>query len=145
MFPKLLKSEADKREYKVISLDNEMRCLLISDMEADKSAVAMNIHVGGALDPKPLFGLAHFLEHMLFQGTDRYPDVNEFSEFVSNNGGSDNAFTTALDTNYYFDVSNDAFPEALDRLSSFFICPNFSESSTEKEVNAVDSEFKQNL
>ena len=50
-----------------------------------------------------------------------------------------------LDTNYYFDVSNEAFPEALDRLSSFFTCPNFSESSTEKEVNAVDSEFKQNI
>jgi len=61
-----IKSESDKREYRLVVLENKMKCMLVSDMEADKSAVAMNVHVGGALDPKPLYGLAHFLEHMLF-------------------------------------------------------------------------------
>jgi insulysin len=50
-----------------------------------------------------------------------------------------------LETNYYFDISNEALPEGLDRVASFFICPNFSESSTEKELNAIDSEFKKNI
>lgn len=43
-----------------------MRCLLIEDPEADKSAASIDVKVGSAFDPKPLFGTAHFLEHMLF-------------------------------------------------------------------------------
>ena len=60
------KSESDKRDYRLITLENKMKVMLISDMEADKSAIAMNVHVGGAMDPLPLYGIAHFLEHMLF-------------------------------------------------------------------------------
>ena len=60
------KAPLDKREYELIKLDNGMTCLLISDMEADKAAAAINVHVGSALDPRPLYGVAHFLEHMLF-------------------------------------------------------------------------------
>jgi len=50
-----------------------------------------------------------------------------------------------LETNYYFNLSNEALPEGLDRLASFFLCPNFSASSVDKEVNAIDSEFKKNI
>ena len=49
-----------------MKLSNEMKCLLIHDPEADKSAAALNVNVGSALDPRPLYGTAHFLEHMLF-------------------------------------------------------------------------------
>jgi hypothetical protein len=62
----IIKSRCDKREYKYIKLSNEMRCILISDPEADKSAASLDVKVGCSLDPKPLFGTAHFLEHMLF-------------------------------------------------------------------------------
>lgn len=40
--------------------------MLIRDPEADKSAASLDVNVGCSLDPKPLFGTAHFLEHMLF-------------------------------------------------------------------------------
>lgn len=62
-----------------------------------------------------------------------------------NNGGMNNAYTSLTNTNYHFEVSNTAFAEGLDRFSQFFICPNFSESGAEREVNAVDSEFNQSL
>jgi insulysin len=55
-----------------------MKCILIHDPEADKSAASINVHVGSSLDPKPLYGTAHFLEHMLFQGTKKYPSENEY-------------------------------------------------------------------
>jgi secreted Zn-dependent insulinase-like peptidase len=64
---------------------------------------------------------------------------------MTNNGGSNNAYTSLTDTNYHFDCSNEAFEEGLDRLAQFFICPSFSESASEREVNAVDSEFKMSL
>jgi secreted Zn-dependent insulinase-like peptidase len=64
--PKIIKSSLDDREYKLFNLPNKMRCLLVSDKEADKSAAAIDVHVGSALDPRTHYGAAHFLEHMLF-------------------------------------------------------------------------------
>lgn len=90
-------------------------------------------------------GTAHFLEHMLFMGSEKYPSENEYSVFIKDNGGMSNAFTSLTDTNYHFDVSIDAFEEALDRMSQFFLAPAFAESSTEKEMNAVDAEYKQSM
>jgi len=62
----IIKSQCDKREYRHLKLPNKMSVILISDQEADKSAASLDVHVGCALDPKPLYGTAHFLEHMLF-------------------------------------------------------------------------------
>ena len=62
----IIKPQSEKRELKCIELGNKMRCMLVSDPEADKSAACVDVRVGSGLDPKPLFGTAHFLEHMLF-------------------------------------------------------------------------------
>jgi len=99
------------------------------------------VKVGSSLDPRPLYGTAHFLEHMLFMGTEKYPSENEYSEHITNNGGSNNAFTSLTDTNYHFDCSNEGFAGALDRFAQFFIAPLLGESSTGREMEAVDSEF----
>ncbi len=141
MMTSIIKSKSDARIYKHIRLANKLQCLLISDSEADKSAAALDVKVGCSLDPKPLFGTAHFLEHMLFMGTQKYPSENEYAEFIKNNGGYNNAWTSLTNTNYHFDCSNSAFPEALDRFAQFFISPTFKEDSTDREMNAVDSEF----
>ena len=91
--------------------------LLISDPEADKSAASLDVRVGGSLNPRPLHGTAHFLEHMLFMGTEKYPSENEYAEFITNAGGSNNAWTSLTDTNYMFDCSNEGFSGALDRFA----------------------------
>jgi len=119
--------------------------LLISDPEADKSAAALDVKVGSTLDPKPLFGTAHFLEHMLFMGTEKYPEENDYSTYIKNNGGYDNAWTSLTDTNYHFECSNEGFEGALDRFAQFFIAPLLGDSSAEREMNAVDSEFNMSL
>ncbi|MPC88190.1 Insulin-degrading enzyme [Portunus trituberculatus] len=72
-------------------------------------------------DPTELPGLAHFCEHMLFMGTKKYPCENEYNKYLSEHGGSSNAYTAADHTNYYFDVAPDAFSGALDRSS--VLCP----------------------
>ena len=64
---------------------------------------------------------------------------------MSNNGGSNNAYTAFTETNYHFDVSNEGFEAGLDRFSRFFIAPLLKEDSTEREMKAVDSEYKQSL
>ena len=138
-------SEFDTRSFRGLRLPNGLRVLLCSDPAAKKAAAAMDVQVGWMSDPRELAGLAHFCEHMLFLGTKRFPDEGEFERYISSNGGSNNAFTGAEDTNYYFDCGGDALPGALERFSGFFSEPLFTSSGTLREVQAIDSEHSKNI
>ena len=105
----------------------------------------MYVKSGNLNDPNNANGIAHFCEHMLFLGTEKYPDESHYSKFLSSHGGSKNAATGEDFTYYYFDVQNENFNEALDIFSQFFKTPKFTESATDREMNAVDNEFKKNL
>lgn len=114
------KSPNDQRQYEAIRLPNNLKMLLVHDPEITKSACSISVGVGSYFDPKRSLGLAHFLEHMLFMGSSKFPSHNEYSSFISQNSGSDNAYTSDEETNYYFEVKNSAFNEAVDRITNFF-------------------------
>ena len=78
----VVKSPNDQRDYAHVTLDNGMRVLLISDPDADKSAAALVAFRGSFHDPEDRPGLAHFLEHMLFIGTEKYPEPDGYFAFV---------------------------------------------------------------
>jgi nardilysin len=99
------------------------------------------VRAGSFHDPPELPGLAHLLEHMLFMGSQKYPGENEFDSFISQHGGSNDASTDYETTMFYFEINKRHFKEALDKFAHFFICPLLQESSLEKEIEAVDSEF----
>ncbi len=139
------KSPNDARDYRFVVLDNGLRVLLISDMEADKSAASMTVFRGSFHDPIDRPGLAHFLEHMLFIGTEKYPDPDGYFSYIQANGGSSNAYTATDHTNYFFDVRPEAFGEGLDRFAQFFISPLFQKEYVEREKNAVNSEYQLQL
>lgn len=141
----ITKSPNDKRLYRGLLLSNKMKVLLISDSTTDKSAAAMGVNIGYMNDPDDLPGLAHFCEHMLFLGTEKYPKENDYNMFLSQNGGVSNAVTYMDYTNYYFDVAPEKLEDALDRFAQFFIKPLFTESLTELELNALHSEHLKNL
>ncbi|QIZ77220.1 insulinase family protein [Ferrimonas lipolytica] len=144
--PQTLKiSPNDPREYRHLVLSNQLTVLLVRDPSASKSAGAMTVKVGQFDDPCDREGMAHFLEHMLFLGTDKYPVAGEYQQFISQNGGSHNAWTGPEFTSYYFDVKPDAYHEALDRFCQFFTAPLFDEHLVDKERQSVDSEFKMKL
>ncbi|XP_006630449.2 insulin-degrading enzyme isoform X1 [Lepisosteus oculatus] len=141
----IIRSPEDKRVYRGLEFTNGLRAMLISDPTTDKSSAALDVHIGSLSDPSNISGVAHFCEHMLFLGTEKYPKENEYSQFLSEHAGSSNAFTSGEHTNYYFDVSHEHLQGALDRFSQFFLCPLFDESCKDREVNAVDSEHEKNL
>lgn len=72
----------------------------------------MCIRVGCFSDPPELEGLAHFLEHMVFMGSAKYPDENGFDKLMSKNGGSSNASTDCERTKFYFEVQRKSFRES---------------------------------
>uniref|UniRef100_A0A8C1A884 Nardilysin b (N-arginine dibasic convertase) n=1 Tax=Cyprinus carpio carpio TaxID=630221 RepID=A0A8C1A884_CYPCA len=106
------------------------------------SAAALCISVGSFSDPADLPGLAHFLEHMVFMGSEKYPAENGFDAFLKRHGGSDNASTDCERTIFKFDVQRKYFREALDRWAQFFIGPLMIPDAVDREVEAVDSEYQ---
>jgi len=102
----LIKSKNDKLAYKAIQLENKLKCVLISDPLTEKCAAVMNVASGSFEDPKDFPGLAHFLEHMLFLGSSKYPKADQYREFVIQNGGSCNAYTDMANTVYYYTIKN---------------------------------------
>ncbi|XP_020519710.1 insulin-degrading enzyme-like 1, peroxisomal isoform X2 [Amborella trichopoda] len=141
----ILKPRIDKREYRRIVLSNSLEVLLISDPDTDKCAAAMDVNVGSFSDPEGLEGLAHFLEHMLFYASEKYPLEDSYMKYITEHGGHANAFTASEHTNFQFDVNCDYFEEALDRFAQFFINPLMSPDATMREIKAVDSENQKNL
>uniref|UniRef100_A0AAZ3RRR4 Insulin-degrading enzyme n=1 Tax=Oncorhynchus tshawytscha TaxID=74940 RepID=A0AAZ3RRR4_ONCTS len=141
----IVRSPEDKRVYRGLEFTNGLKAVLISDPTTDKSSAGLDVNIGSLSDPGNISGIAHFCEHMLFLGTEKYPKENEYSQFLSEHAGSSNAFTSGEHTNYYFDVSHEHLEGALDRFAQFFLCPLFDESCKDREVNAVDSEHEKNL
>ena len=137
------KSIADERQYQWITLSSGIEILLISDLGCTKSAISVDINRGSLSDSIP--GLAHLLEHMLFLGTKKYPNENDYSAFLNTHGGGSNAYTDLEHTNYFFHVDSSAFEGALDRFAQFFISPLMNSSSLSREMHAVDSEHQKNL
>lgn len=139
---KLITSPNDPRQYELLTLPNRLRVLLISDPAADKAAASMVVARGSLHEPPETAGLAHFLEHMLFIGTAKYPDVDDYQQFIAQHGGSSNAYTAPDHTNYFFDIKPEQFQPAMDRFAQFFIAPLFASDYVDREKNAVNSEYQ---
>ncbi len=135
-------SPNDQRQYRHVQLPNKLDVLLISDPETDKSAASLDVFVGSYQNPKDREGLAHFLEHMLFLGTEQYPEPGEYQTFIAEHGGNHNAGTGLEHTTYFFDIDAQYLEQALDRFAPFFHSPNFDAKYVDRERNAVESEYR---
>ncbi len=138
-------SPNDFKKYQSLTLGNGLRVLLVNNEETDKCAAALAVNAGHFNDPQDRQGLAHFLEHMLFLGTEKYPDGSEYQKFISQHGGSNNAWTATEHTCFYFDIHHTHFNEALDRFSQFFISPLLADEFIVKERKNIEAEFKLKL
>ena len=88
------------------TLANGMKAIVIEDNRAEVVVHMVWYNVGAADEPPGKSGIAHFLEHLMFKGTDDFAP-GEFSEVVAAQGGSDNAFTSDDYTGYFQRVASD--------------------------------------
>eukprot|EP01060_Flectonema_neradi_P013848 TRINITY_DN20580_c0_g1_i1.p1 TRINITY_DN20580_c0_g1~~TRINITY_DN20580_c0_g1_i1.p1 ORF type:complete len:1000 (+),score=128.47 TRINITY_DN20580_c0_g1_i1:46-3000(+) len=135
--------------YRGLKLKNGMIVLLVhyptkDGEEKAPSAAALSLARGNLSDPWEFPGMAHFCEHMLFLGNDKYPIEGEYRKYLQEHGGGSNASTGPEMTLYKFRIADDYFEGGLDRFLNFFKTPLFTESATHREVLAVDSEYKRN-
>ena len=120
------------REY---TLDNGLRLVVIEDHRAPV-ATHMAWYRVGAIDETPgKTGLAHFLEHLMFKGSENVPP-GAFSRTVARNGGRDNAFTSWDYTAYFQEVAADTLPLVMemeaDRMNGLIIAED--EVAAERDV-----------
>lgn len=138
----IAKPDTHKRQYEYMQLPNNIRAIVASDPACDKAGAALSVNAGMCYERKDLPGLAHFLEHMLFTGTETYPKEGEYSEFIQQNGGMCNANTMCYATNYMFSIRPESLEPALDRFARCFSEAMLTPDCTDREINAVDSEFQ---
>jgi zinc protease len=90
-------------------LANGLTVVVIPDHRAPVVTQMVWYKVGAADEPPGSSGIAHFLEHLMFKGTDKIP-TGAFSKIVAKNGGEDNAFTNHDVTAYFQRVAKDRLP-----------------------------------
>ncbi len=135
------KSEHDLGKYQAIKLLNGMTVLLVSDAQAPNSLAALALPVGSLEDPNNQLGLAHYLEHMVLMGSQRFPEPGSFSEFLKKHGGSHNASTASYRTAFYFEIENNALAPAVERLADAIAEPLLDPTNADRERNAVNAEL----
>ena len=140
----LQKSKSDKLDYCLKILKNNLKVLIVSDNQTNFCSACLQVNSGNLNDFPEYPGIAHFCEHMLFMGTEKYPKTNYYADFIQKNSGNSNASTGLETTTFYFQINKNKFREALEIFSEFFKKPLFSQDCIEKELNAVDSENKKN-
>ncbi len=91
------------------TLGNGMQVVVIPDHRVPVVTHMVWYRVGAADEPPLKSGIAHFLEHLMFKGTDKIPP-GEMSKIVARNGGQDNAFTNNDYTAYFQRVALDRLP-----------------------------------
>ncbi len=95
------------------TLKNGLQVLVIPDHRAPVVTQMIWYKVGAADEPPGSSGIAHFLEHLMFKGTDLIP-TGQFSKIIARNGGEDNAFTNHDVTAYFQRVAKDRLPKVME-------------------------------
>ncbi|MEM8658406.1 MAG: pitrilysin family protein, partial [Pseudomonadota bacterium] len=97
---------ASEKAVSTYTLDNGLEIVVIEDHRAPVVTHMLWYRVGSVDEVQGTSGIAHFLEHLMFKGTDEL-GPGEFSRIVEANGGSDNAFTSFDYTGYFQRVASD--------------------------------------
>jgi insulysin len=133
----------DNRVVRGIILDNNIKLILVSDKDINTSSCCVGVKAGYLQDVYP--GCAHFLEHLLFMGSEKFPDSREFQGYVQNCGGSTNAFTSDNMTCYYLELETTYLEKGIELLSWFFRKPLLDMKYIKSEMEIIDSEHQKNI
>lgn len=125
--------EAKSERVSEFTLANGLQVVVIPDHRAPVATQMVWYKAGAADEPPGTSGIAHFLEHLMFKGTD---NIQQFSKIIAKNGGDDNAFTNHDVTAYFQRVAKDRLPKVMemeaDRMANLRLTPE--DVATERDV-----------
>jgi predicted Zn-dependent peptidase len=122
------------------TLSNGLR-VLVEQLPTYRSvSFGIWVKIGSRNESSVQNGISHFIEHMLFKGTDRY-SAKDIAEVFDGIGGNVNAFTTKEYTCYYAKVLDEHLPIAVDVLADMFFHSQFDVQELDKERNVILEEI----
>lgn len=124
-----------------LTLANGLRVQLHHHPHLKQAAAWLRVDAGSHDVPPAWPGLAHFLEHLLFLGTDRYSGDQGLMAFVQRHGGQLNASTRERTTDFFFELPPPAFAEGLERLGDMLGQPRLGLAEQLREREVLHAEF----
>lgn len=120
--------------------------LLVTPMPHTRSAtVALFFKVGSRYEAKEHSGISHFVEHMIFKGTEKRPTARDISEAIEGIGGIMNGATGRESTVYWAKVASSGLPTALDVLADMVLNSLFRPEEVDKERRVIIEEIRMTL
>ena len=127
--------------FKKTITDNGLRIITNKMPYTESVSIMFYIGTGSRHESSQESGISHFLEHILFKGSAKYPTARDISEAIEGVGGVLNASTDRELTTYWCKVPAKDFELALDVLSDFIRDPILEDAEIEKERQVILEEL----
>lgn len=128
--------------WETATLANGLRVVTTPVPTAQSVSLNLFVGVGSRSEDQPTHGCSHFLEHMLFKGTTRWPDAITLAQTIEGAGGSLNAYTTKELTCYWNHVPSDCFTIAIEVLADMVRHSLLAQEEVERERTVIQQEIK---
>lgn len=125
------------------TLSNGLRVLIEERPHTHSVSLGCLVGVGSGYETRPLCGISHFIEHMLFKGSARRPTPKLISDAIEGIGGMLDAYTDFESTAYYAKVADIHFERALDVLSDMLLRPRLDAKDVAKERRVIIEELRE--
>lgn len=126
---------------KKYQLKNGLKVLLVESHKSPVVSIQMWVKTGSADEGKKEEGLSHFIEHLVFKGTDKFK-MGEIASAVEGSGGELNAYTSFDQTVFYVTISKQYTEVGLDVISQMMGFPTFDATEIDNEREVVIEEIK---
>jgi len=127
--------------FKKTILENGLRLVTVPMLGTGTATVLVLVGAGSKYETKKINGLSHFLEHMLFKGTEKRPTARDISATLDSIGGEFNAFTSKEYTGYYAKVDSRHILTAMDVVSDMYVNSSLDQKEIEKERGVIIEEI----
>lgn len=131
--------------YLIRDLDNGLRVIVVKTDYPDIVTIQIPVQTGSRNEFEPgKSGFAHFFEHMMFRGTDKYP-ADVYGDIMKKAGADQNAYTTDDYTNYHITFTKDDLEKVIEMEADRFQNLKYSEEAFRTEALAVKGEYLKNF
>lgn len=123
------------------TLSNGLRIILAPIKEFQSATTLVMVGAGSRYENRKNNGISHFLEHMAFKGTKKYPTAMEIATLLDGIGAESNAFTHKEFTGFYIRSASNHMPLSLDILSDYIKNPLIDPKEIDKERGVIIGEI----
>ncbi|MDA1024607.1 MAG: pitrilysin family protein [bacterium] len=124
------------------TLSNGLPYHLISVPGAESATAMVLFRIGSRHEHDAVWGGSHFIEHLMFKGTEKHPTTLDISKKLDRHGAQYNAFTGKEYTGYYVKIAGDQIGMAVDLLHDMLFFSTFDEEEMEREKKVIVEEIK---